>query len=297
MSGVVKGVKKAFKAIGNAVKKVLKSPIFKVVLGVAAAIFTGGAAIGAFGAMGTAGATFGSVVSAAVSGGLAPFQAALGALGMGGGAAATTGAEIAGTAATGAAEGALGAAAEGGASALAGAAEMVGPSAELAGGFVGPSAELAGAMVGPPTELAGAGWNLMGPPADLAGSGASAIGNVVQSTVPSAASGGTFAPPSLSGLTGSPGALNLPASVTQGAAGSGLSGSEWLSKIWQFMKPETADGYRMYGNLLMGVGQGVMQGRAAQDEREWRQRMSAVPDVTQSFQAKPDFRWALMGGK
>ena len=134
----------------------------------------------------------------------------------------------------------------------------------------------------------------MGPPADLAGSGASAVGNVVQSTAPSAASGGTFAPPSLSGLTGSPGALNLPASVTQGAAGSGNS---WVSSIWDAIKPTTPDGYRMYGNLLMGVGQGVMQGRAAQDEREWRQRMSAVPDVTQSFQAKPDFRWALMGGK
>ena len=32
MSGLVKGVKKVFKSIGNAVKKVLKSPIFKAIL-------------------------------------------------------------------------------------------------------------------------------------------------------------------------------------------------------------------------------------------------------------------------
>ncbi len=67
MSGLVKGVKKVFKAIGNAVKKVMKTTIGKILVG-ALAIFTGGAALAAFGAMG-AGATFGSVMSAAVAGG------------------------------------------------------------------------------------------------------------------------------------------------------------------------------------------------------------------------------------
>jgi hypothetical protein len=167
---------------------------------------------------------------------------------------------------------AVGGAAEGGA--------MAGGLAEGVGGLVGPSAELAGGFVGAPADLAGGGFQLM-PTAS-------------NSALANAASGGTFAPQSLSGLTGSPGALNLPASATQGAAGASNS---WVSSIWDAIKPTTPDGYRMYGNLLMGVGQGIMQGRAAQDEREWRQRMSAVPDVTQSFQAKPDFRWALMGGK
>jgi len=49
MSGLVKGVKKVFKAVGSAVKKIVKSPIFKAVAIAAAVYFTGGLAMGAMG--------------------------------------------------------------------------------------------------------------------------------------------------------------------------------------------------------------------------------------------------------
>lgn len=49
MSGVVKGVKKVFKKIGQAVKKIVKSPIFKAIVIAAAIYFTGGLAAGAMG--------------------------------------------------------------------------------------------------------------------------------------------------------------------------------------------------------------------------------------------------------
>lgn len=139
MSGLVKGVKKVFKAIGNGIKKLASSTLGKILLG-ALVIFTGGFAIGAFGAMGTAGATFGSVMSAGLAGGVAPFSAALSAI---------TGA----TSSIGSSLGLTTAGAEGGAMAAAaaeaaapGAASWLAPAADTAGLF-GAEAVAGGAAV------------------------------------------------------------------------------------------------------------------------------------------------------
>lgn len=59
MSGLVKGVKKAFKSVTNVVKKVVKSKVFKVVA-VAALAYFGGAAIMSMAGGGTASAGIGS---------------------------------------------------------------------------------------------------------------------------------------------------------------------------------------------------------------------------------------------
>ena len=59
MSGLVKGVKKAFKSVTNVVKKVVKSKVFKVVA-VAALAYFGGAAITSMAGGGTASAGIGS---------------------------------------------------------------------------------------------------------------------------------------------------------------------------------------------------------------------------------------------
>lgn len=59
MSGLVKGVKKAFKSVTNVVKKVVKSKVFKVVA-VAALAYFGGAAITSMVGGGTASAGIGS---------------------------------------------------------------------------------------------------------------------------------------------------------------------------------------------------------------------------------------------
>lgn len=294
MSGLVKGVKKVFKAIGTAVKKILKSPIFKAILIGAAAIFTGGAAMAAFGAMGTAGATFGSVMSAGLAGGLAPFQAALGALGIGGGAAgAGAGAGAAGGAASAVGEGLAIAgtgAAEGGAMAAAaaeaaapGMAAWAAPAADTAALFGG---EAAAGMAAPfesgfvGTEAVsgaqGAGsWNL-----------SNAVPQVAQTTVP-ATSGASYTPfePGFQG-TG----------AVSGSAGTG-SGGNWMTNLWDFVKPETAQSRLLWGQTIAGLGNGMLQGRAAADQRAWQERMSQVPDMRGSFELKPGHPWALAGGK
>lgn len=55
MSSVVKSVKKVFKKVGQAIKKVVKSKVFKALVIAAAVLYTGGAAAGYFGAAETAG--------------------------------------------------------------------------------------------------------------------------------------------------------------------------------------------------------------------------------------------------
>lgn len=82
MSGLVKFVKKSFKKVVEVGKKVLKSKIFKVVAIAAAVIFTGGAAMGAIGAMGS-GAGFMGTMAAGFQGGMSALGAVGGAIANG----------------------------------------------------------------------------------------------------------------------------------------------------------------------------------------------------------------------
>lgn len=97
MSGLVKGVKKAFKSVTNVVKKVVKSKVFKVVA-VAALAYFGGAAIMSMAGGGTASAGIGSAWgglqgagSALASGNIGGAFSALGSGFTGGAAAGATG--------------------------------------------------------------------------------------------------------------------------------------------------------------------------------------------------------------
>lgn len=300
MSGLVKGVKKVFKAIGTAVKKVMKTTIGKILVG-ALAIFTGGAALAAFGAMGT-GATFGSVMSAALAGGAAPFSAAFSALtgaassvgsalGLTGGTAgATTAAVTEGVVAAGGT-----AAAEGGALAAAaaeaaapGAAAWAAPAAETAGLFGTEAATAAGGMGveagsvanGFVPEAATQGASLADMAAAPQGTSGSWMQNVGTSGIKAAdVTGGMLQTPNITGAAPS------------------ASGGNWLTNLWDFVKPETAASRLMYGQIISGVGNSVMQGRAQQAQQDYQARMSAVPDISKTFEKKPDFRWALAGGK
>ena len=300
MSGLVKGVKKVFKAIGTAVKKVMKTTIGKILVG-ALAIFTGGAALAAFGAMGT-GATFGSVMSAALAGGAAPFSAAFSALtgaassvgsalGLTGGTAgATTAAVTEGVVAAGGT-----AAAEGGALAAAaaeaaapGAAAWAAPAAETAGLFGTEAATAAGGMGveagsvanGFVPEAATQGASLADMAAAPQGTSGSWMQNVGTSGIKAAdVTGGMLQTPNITGAAPS------------------ASGGNWLTNLWDFVKPETAASRLMYGQIISGVGNSVMQGRAQQAQQDYQARMTAVPDVSKTFEKKPDFRWALAGGK
>lgn len=101
MSGLVKGVKKAFKSVTNVVKKVVKSKVFKVVA-VAALAYFGGAAITSMIGGGTASAGIGSAwgglqgAGSALSGAFSALSTGF----TGGAAAGATGTFAAGQAAT-----------------------------------------------------------------------------------------------------------------------------------------------------------------------------------------------------
>jgi len=307
MSGLVKGVKKVFKAIGTAVKKVMKTTIGKILVG-ALAIFTGGAALAAFGAMG-AGASFGSVMSAGLAGGMAPFSAAFSALtgaassvgsalGLTGGTAgATTAAVTEGVVAGGTAVegGALAAAAA--EAAAPGAAAWAAPAAETAGLFGTEAAAAGGAAGGDAMAAAAAEAGAPGA-ASWSAPAASNGANLAELTAaPQGTSGGWMQNVGSGGIkvadvTG--GMLQTP-NIT-GAAPS-ASGGNWLTNLWDFVKPETAAGRLMYGQVLSSVGNSVMQGRAQQAQQDYQARMTAVPDISKTFEKKPDFRWALAGGK
>lgn len=305
MSGLVKGVKKVFKAIGTAVKKVMKTTIGKILVG-ALAIFTGGAALAAFGAMG-AGATFGSVMSAGLAGGMAPFSAAFSALS---GAASSVGSALgltsgtAGATTAGVTEGVIGGmGTEIGSVAngtMAGVGEMGVEAGSVAAG-VGPEAAAA-------AELFPQGMASSGVSSDVIGSAAADVtAPTASSWTPSgadmvaapkdAAAGGWMQNVGTSGIKAADvtgGMLQTP-NIT-GAAPS-ASGGNWLTNLWDFVKPETAEGRLMYGQVLSSVGNSVMQGRAQQAQQDYQARMTAVPDVSKTFEKKPDFRWALAGGK
>ncbi len=89
-----------------------------------------------------------------------------------------------------------------------------------------------------------------------------------------------------------------PISAATQAAGQGSSwgGSlaDYAGKAWDFIKPETAAGKQMWGQVLMGAGQGYLQGRQADKEMEYRRRMTEVPEW-RNFELKPNHSWSLMG--
>lgn len=303
MSGVVKGIKKAFKAIGNVLKKVWNNKIFRTVLMIGAAIFTGGAAAAAFGALGS-GAGLGAAVSAGLSGGMSALGSAVGAvtggiqslLGIGTSSTAAA-APIAEGVAVGGAEAAGAAAGEG---VIAGGADLAGAAA---------SAEAAAPWAGTGSSWAAADPGAMGLAGGEAGSAASGLTQAAQPgsgwqlmQQPSAQwtpPGGVDAAQTFA--SNPPGSYGASIGAQPSASSFGLPNDSWasdtLSKAWKFFKPETPDGYKMWGNVLMGVGQGAMAGRQADAQREWHEKMTAVPDITKTFEQKPGYRWALMGGK
>lgn len=313
MSGLVKGIKKVFKTIGNAVKKILKSPIFKAILIGAAVIFTGGAAIGAFGAMGATGATFGSVMSAALAGGTAPFSAALSALtgtasSIGSSLGLTTAGAEAGTAAAIGADAATSAAWSTGAGLGADTLGAVGAGEAIAGGAAAAegAAGLAAsggtdAMAGYAADAAANGAASWAAP-EVAAQGASAAVaqpiSLAQMANPVASTGADAA----TSAAWSNGTSGLGAD-TLGAVGANANsmttpGSNWLGSLWDFVKPETAQGRLLWGQTLQGAANGIMNGRAQQAERDYRAERSVVPRNETQYEAIPGHAaWALRGGK
>jgi hypothetical protein len=274
MSGVAKGVKKVFKKVGKAIKKVMKNKFFKAILIGAAAIFTGGAALGAFSALGS-GASLGSAVMTGISSGASAIGSAVsaigsfvskgvgavkGMLGFGEAGAATLGAEAGfADAATSAAwsEGAAGLGADT-LSAMGAGAEVAG-GVEAAGGLVG----LGGTPDFVPT-IAGTGQG-----------GAGSLMSMAQQATPTALQGATQA-------------------ATQGAGSWGGSLADYAGRAWDFATA-TPERSRMFGNIVLGAGQGYMQSRQQQQEADYRRRMTEVPDWSQQFQLKPKHRWATIG--
>lgn len=204
MSGLVKGVKKVFKAIGNGIKKLASSTLGKILLG-AAAIFTGGFALGAFGAMGTAGATFGSVMSAGLAGGVAPFSAAMSAI---------TGA----TSSIGSSLGLTTAGAEGGAMAAA-AAEAAAPGAASWAGAGATAAESSALFAGG-EAIAGGAAVAEGAAGIGASGGIDAMGAyAAEAAAPGTASWGAAAEPfSLANAGGGYAPVEAGVQATQGAS-------------------------------------------------------------------------------
>jgi len=294
MSGLVKGVKKVFKAIGNAVKKIIKSPIFKALLIGAAAIFTGGAAMAAFGAMGST-ATLGSVLGAAASGGMGAIGSAVGAVqGMLGLGTAATAAPIV--------EGGAAAASAGAGAVEAGTAGLVGEMGVEAGSVAaGAMPEAAAAAGGMGTEIGSVANGVMTPEVgNLAGGANTSLANIASpGSAPSAngwmqnvGTGGVKAADITGGML--QGNITGTAAPISGVSSTAISPSSPLTSLWDFVKNDNASKL-LIGQTLAGIGQGVMSGRAAEAERNFRQQMSAVPDMTSSFQLKPGFNWALKG--
>lgn len=320
MSGLVKGVKKVFKAIGNAVKKVLKSPIFKAILIAAAVIFTGGAAIGAFGAL-AGGASFGAAMSAGLAAGIAPFSAAMSALSgaasslTGGGAMATAAAEAAApgalawatpaaeTASLFAGEAAAGTVAE---TLASGTAETLasGAGETLASGAGETLANSAGEVL-----ANGAAPDAMTQAMTQAGADGAAAWNTAQPAYGSSladmagqAAQGTMQPMN-AGINGMEMANAMPAPTTAMQPVSAMPTTSmpkpgnFMSSLWDFVKPETAAGKMMWGQTISGIGNSLMQGRAGQAQRDYDASMRKVPDMTGSFELKPGYRWTPAGGQ
>lgn len=282
MSGVVKGIKKAFKAIGNVVKKVFSNKIFRTVLMIGAAIFTGGAAAAAFGALGS-GAGLGAAVSAGLSGGMSALGSAVGAVTggiqsmLGIGTSTATAAPIVEGVASGVAEGA----------------------AAAGEGVIAAGGDAMGAAAAEAAAPGAASWMAPDPGAMglVGGEAGGAASGLAQAAQPSSSFNLMQPTGSPSYAVNPPGSYGASIGAQPSASSFGLPNDSWASKAWDFIKPQTADGYKMWGNVLMGVGQGALAGRQAESQRAWQEKMTAVPDITKSFEQKPGYRWALMGGK
>jgi len=223
MSGAVKAIKKVFKSVGNAIKKVVKSKAFKVIVGAVAVYFTAGLAAGA---MGWAGA-------AAMPG----ITAAAETLGISAGAFATAPTTLAAAATTSATTAAT----------AAGITEAAVPMAEMAGATAGTAADVAGAAAG--GSAAG------GAVAD----GAMAMGEMGGATGSFGAAAPTTAAPGAFG-TAEGAMTNLGAQVPMGemgaATGANASSPSFLAKAWDGYKA-------LPWQTQMTIGQAGLQGVSA----------------------------------
>jgi len=83
-----------------------------------------------------------------------------------------------------------------------------------------------------------------------------------------------------------------------GAQGAGASSNGFMSSLWDFVKPDTAASRLLWGQTIQGAANGLMQGRQAQEERDYRAARSAVPRNIPRYEAIPGHAaWALNGGK
>lgn len=242
MSGVLKGIRKVFKKVGNFVKKIALP-----VLAIGAVVLTGGAALGALPALGTTlgslglGATATGVLTAAAQG------ATIGALGS-----AVTGGNII----KGATSGFLAGGLTGGIGAIAGG----------AGGAAGAAGSAAGGLPG--TASGTLTSTLVGPGAGAALHTGSALGG----SLGGAASGiGSVAAGGAGGLASTLGASPSfsPVLNTTMPTGGVPAGGGGIGSIFRGMDP------MMKGQLISGIGQGLLaneqlkaQRRAQREERD-----------------------------
>jgi hypothetical protein len=279
----VKAIGKVFKKVGEAIKKVISSPVFKVILVAAAVYFTGGMALAAFPEVGAAIGGIGATAAETVTGvagamgfgeaGAGAFAGATaaGEAGALGGAAATdaaiTGAEL-GSASEGASLYGASGAAEAGAANVAG--DIAGATTAANGAEAANAATVAVDDYGNPLTL-GAGPN----------------GATPATAATQAANGAATTP---SAITGTPApVVNASAPVPGTGAVARTMGQQFLDRIGNYLG--TNAGLNLAGNAIMGLGKGAMDARAQEAQREWlesqRRWGSAVPDVTGYYRPQP----------
>jgi hypothetical protein len=271
MSGVVKAVKKVFKAVGTAIKKVVKSPIFKAILIAAAIYFTGGLALGAMGSTAAAAlpgiATFAETVG--VTAGAFGAEAAVGA-GLIEGATAAGALIDAGT----------------GVAALDAGATLAGATAAEAAGTATLLGE-AGALGGEAAALGGgeaAGGALVdagtGQIALDAGEAAAAAGSPAETAV--AITGDPAAAPPMSDMAGK--------SVIQAP----VEKPGFIQNAWNEYKSLSPAAQRLMGGALSGIGSSIAANSLAKSQAEQRQKemdfiesRSHVPDIRSAYPNTP----------
>jgi hypothetical protein len=163
MSGVVRGVKKVFSAVGHAVKKLWQNKIVRAIIIAAAIYFTAGAAAGYFGAAGTAAEVGTTAVATGAGEGAAATAMEAAVVDESAGLAMTSAAETGAGAAAGAGEAAAGAAIDESAGLAMGnaGADAAGAAGSTAGGAAGNAAgsavidESAGLSMTPQTAAGG----------------------------------------------------------------------------------------------------------------------------------------------
>lgn len=313
MSGAIKSIGKVFQRIGQAIRSIAKSPIFKAIVVAAAIYFTAGAALAAFaapevaaGAVTAATATEAGATEFAV--GLAGDESAGLSMAAAGDTAASTAGTVAGVAGDESAGLALGSqsgtGAVGDAINASGAQDLASsagaPPDMTASASTTPGAPAPEAPGAPPGTQPGAGT----PTADLQTAGAGAPQTAAATGQPGVADamgnmpGDPAYSPTGAPSAGAPSSGSLlgdseQALANQQVGGNGLvsrvmsAGDKFLQGVGKFV--QTPAGMTLAGNTALGVGKGVMDARNAQAQRDYlaqqRATYSAAPDVSRFYKS------------